>query len=54
MTALEATIKELEHLRKLANFSGRSEDYAALGKLVAGTWPTIRHALEELDRRRIA
>lgn len=54
MTALESTITELKHAQKLAQFSGCDDDYAKLGKLVAGCWTTIQHALEELDRRRIA
>lgn len=53
-TALEILIKNLQHTHKLAQFSGRDDDYAKLGKLVGGAWPTIQHALEELARRRVA
>ena len=55
MTALEASIELLKKSRALAiSPIGTDADMLEFGKLALAHWPTIQHALEELNRRRIA
>ena len=52
MTALEEAIAELQRLRDSA-VNGDVTDSLRFAKMALGSWPTIKPALEELNRRRI-
>lgn len=58
MTAIEQLLQELNRQRKIAlDREGVGDQMAAklrFANLVIGAWPTIQHALEEFNRRRIA
>ena len=53
MTAIESVIEQLKEQQRAA-VDGDAMAQLRLARLVMGAWPTILHALEELDRRRIA
>ena len=60
MTAIESLVQQLEEAREqvqildLAKGNHVISAKVQLANLVLGAFPTIQHALEELDRRRIA
>ena len=54
MTAIETLISQLKVARKKAIDSNLTIDRALFANLALGAWPTILHALEELDRRRVS
>ena len=52
MTAIESVLKDLKQLRMEA-LNGDQQALARFANMTLAAWPTIQHALEELDRRRI-
>lgn len=53
MTAIEYLLDQLKHLRAAA-IAGDEKAMVEFAKMTLGGWHTIQHALEELNRRRIA
>ena len=53
MTPLEAIIRDLKNLREDA-LHGDDAAKLIFTETILDRWPTIQHALEELNRRRIA
>lgn len=53
MTALEELLRQLKDARRAALIADDSAKIR-FANLVLGAWPTIQHALEEMNRRRIA
>lgn len=52
MTALEETIKTLDALKREALY-GDAVAREKFLNMVFGSWPTIKHALDELAARRV-
>ena len=52
MTAIESILKDLKQLRMDA-LHGDQQALIRFANLTLGAWPTIQHALEELDRKRV-
>ncbi len=52
MTAIEQLLYDLKN-RRMEALNGDDESLRRFANLCLGAWPTIQHALEELDRRRI-